>query len=600
MNLSPIDRLKCALPNLLPVAGLFLVVFGVVGMIFVQHPLQESQDPRSEAAVDQGYVEIDSISNTSREYQVEEGEAVTFELGISTEDLRQRDFSGIGTIDLVFNVITDTANSLEVIPKLQGFSEESTEVEVTDDGFLVATSLVANTDTLNVQFPRLTRILSISLIPERSGTLEINFDREHSVVRAADSDADILTMPDSITYQIGFVEGEATPTPTPSPTPTPTPTPKPDNDDQDSSVVSCNESCSTNADCPVSHRCFATTDGKRCRLATNPSNTSCQAASKNTTQTISTTNRQCNQSCQRNSECATGLSCVSGRCRNPANATNTSCAQLTQAETAAQVASCNESCSTNNDCAVNFRCYNGDCRLATNPSSSSCTPATQKTVSQLYEGKGGDTSDQSGTGNPALPDDSTDSANAEQPTNPTTDGQPDDTDRYNQEQTALDTLLNLLRDQRFSLPLLVLLGGIALLLLSLLIHLIRSVVNSRRQPPGSDSAASKVKPEPSVVSAPKTGAATTATSQKPLEYPVKPQQGLSVRPQTTVEHHPVSAAPSVEKEIDKSTDDSAKNNASEDSQDSNTAAEKPTRSAMLERMKHKQITPPGSTKKTDN
>ncbi len=62
----------------------------------------------------------------------------------------------------------------------------------------------------------------------------------------------------------------ATPTPIPNATATPTPRVTP--------VVGCNDICVTNADCSnASHICFAVSETEnRCRLETNPTNSSCQ------------------------------------------------------------------------------------------------------------------------------------------------------------------------------------------------------------------------------------------------------------------------------------------------------------------------------------
>lgn len=80
------------------------------------------------------------------------------------------------------------------------------------------------------------------------------------------------------TVSFTIVGPTATPTITPTVTPTPVPnataTPTP----RITPVVGCNDICATNADCSnASHICFAVSETEnRCRLETNPTNTSCQ------------------------------------------------------------------------------------------------------------------------------------------------------------------------------------------------------------------------------------------------------------------------------------------------------------------------------------
>jgi len=165
--------------------------------------------------------------------------------------------------------------------------------------------------------------------------------------------------------------------PTPTPTPTPSPTPTTDPGTGGVTVKSCNEICSSNAECAVNLAC---SDG-RCRLATNTGSSTCQP---NTTSDRGTSN--CDQYCADNTECDAGYSCWYNRCRNPLNIESSSCAPLTASQQNAIAVSCNQSCATNANCATNLRCYYGVCRLANNPTHTTCALPSRDTSNQLAKG----------------------------------------------------------------------------------------------------------------------------------------------------------------------------------------------------------------------
>lgn len=167
-----------------------------------------------------------------------------------------------------------------------------------------------------------------------------------------------------------------------NPSATPAISPSPTSNLGGNSVSTCNESCSSNADCDVNLRCYS----GQCRLVTNVTSPTCAVAPDRGL------SFQCNEYCADTRECASGLTCQNNRCRNPENLESATCAALTVAQRSSLVRSCNESCSSNADCDVNLRCYQGACRLATNPGSFSCSASTSKTVStSVYGTKGSDT-----------------------------------------------------------------------------------------------------------------------------------------------------------------------------------------------------------------
>jgi len=165
------------------------------------------------------------------------------------------------------------------------------------------------------------------------------------------------------------------PNPTPSPSPSPSPTPTPGQGGI--TVKSCNETCSSNAECAVNLAC---SDG-RCRLATNTGSSTCQPSTTSDRGTST-----CDQYCADNTECDAGYSCWYNRCRNPLNIESSTCAPLTASEQSAIVSSCNQACTTNAGCATNLRCYYGVCRLANNPTHTNCVAATADTSNQLAKG----------------------------------------------------------------------------------------------------------------------------------------------------------------------------------------------------------------------
>lgn len=179
-----------------------------------------------------------------------------------------------------------------------------------------------------------------------------------------------------------------------------------------------------------------------------------------------------------------------------------------------QIAGCNQSCIQNADCDINFRCFKTEigprCRLATNPSSNTCSPvaynpvATDKTTTIQYPEKGDliDPNPSNGLG------DDIDSGPDIEPSSPLISAPDDQLDEFEPtptptpdllaeekqaaqlaaEQTAMDTLKNLLRDGQFPLPIIVLIAGIAILALSVLIHLLKSLFKRKPKPcPNSTS-----------------------------------------------------------------------------------------------------------------
>lgn len=137
------------------------------------------------------------------------------------------------------------------------------------------------------------------------------------------------------------------------------------------STISCNELCTSNAQCPADYRCYNTGTEQRCRLVTNVSSTSCAS---NTNQSLA---RRCNEYCADTSECAVGYSCWYNKCRNPRNLDSIRCANppgYTTSNTVYTQAGCNVQCASSRGCQAGLRCYNGACRHPLNVTDISCSP----------------------------------------------------------------------------------------------------------------------------------------------------------------------------------------------------------------------------------
>lgn len=506
------------------VFSVFLIVLGVFGLYLVQTSIEQPQDLRQQASVEQGQVTV-TVSGPS---QLTAGTAATLTINANTNNL------ATDGIQLFFNVVTDTLDappSFDLVPN-KGLQLAYSEIEETTDGYLVAVIMlpaqIGQTFSSNQNDYS---IATMSFTPQQAGSITLNFDREQSISTAHDSNPprDELTHIDSYTFMV-IDDAQATPSPSPSPSPTPsvspdvspspspspTPSVSPDvspspsvspavspspsvspavspspSDDGSgtggNTVKSCNESCSSNDECAINHRCY----DNRCRLVTNVSSTSCENPADQGL------NRSCNEYCADSRECGGDYTCWNNRCRNPYNVENESCAQLTQVQYQQYVSSCNQTCSTNNDCSTNLRCYQGRCRLATNVGSSSCSAAKTQTVSVAYTKpknttpKGGDF--MSPTGSPSSspvasgsPKASTSPFSSAKPSaSPLAPTYTDTSSDETGDETALEALTRNLKERGAGFPLAMIGSGLFLILLILfLLAMSRRKDSSPRPPTG--------------------------------------------------------------------------------------------------------------------
>lgn len=100
---------------------------------------------------------------------------------------------------------------------------------------------------------------------------------QKQIIRTCNPTSESLNCPLTGCLNVAECAPTSTPTPTSTPRPTATPTPRPTV--TPTPVVGCNELCSSNARCSsLDYICFTVGEENRCRLATNPTNSSCQPA----------------------------------------------------------------------------------------------------------------------------------------------------------------------------------------------------------------------------------------------------------------------------------------------------------------------------------
>lgn len=445
-NETTISKIKKNLRNLIPYLGTLLVAAGIIGLLFIQKPLQTSQDIRKEAAEDKTV----TWPNITSELRVPLVENKTGELAFHLNNGGYT-FRKIYAVFSLSNKDLDTPEIL--VNDGSGFEAEKIDVEKTTDGYLV--SVVAVPHNLNwFTEPTDKSLIKVKLVPKKAGTLVLNFDQDRTYGETF-GPAILIHVPGEIKYDITGT----TPPPTSPPPTSPPPV-----------IQGCNETCSSNAGCQVGMRCYTVDGENRCRLATNPTSSSCQ--SSNNDQEIQ---RSCNQYCASNAECTTGLTCWNSFCRNPENPEDNRCANPTSQQAALTINGCSEKCSTNADCAINLRCYEGECRLATNPSSTSCSAVTKQTVSTAYLNKATDdiTSEEladsdtpAKKGDTLVPPNENEIKYINQENALTERITADDT--IQPDETILGLLRSLISNSESKLPLFVMLLGVMLLILSIL------------------------------------------------------------------------------------------------------------------------------------
>lgn len=488
--------------NVSLVLSIILVILGLFTLFATQKSIKEPQELRQQASVADGQVTMAFEPATGAKLLL--GEEAQIDFQINTNQVQ------IDGVQLVFNIVTDTLITppdFQLDPNV-GLQVIYQEVEQVADGYLVSVALFPDTISSTSSFSTAdyTTIGSLVFNPSISGQVEINFDVENSLGPVHDSDPveDELRHIETLTYSVLEAHQNTSPSilpsaspeesilpsaspeesvlPSASPEESVLPSASPDDNSNGlGGVVSCNESCSSNNECAVNHRCY----NGQCRLVTNVTSDTCSVVS-NPDYGIA---RGCNEYCADNNECAAGYSCYFNRCRNPLNLESTSCAAPSRQVYQAMTSSCNQACATHKDCAANLLCYgpSNTCRLASNPGSISCTPASYSTVSNMYSTKGGLT-----TGSDTNTDSDTTSQSSVSPqpsSSPIGMVKSPDTDSELpiKDETALDTVGSyfdgLLKDRGISLPFFLIAGGSILLLIVIVLSVIGRVFGGNSAPP---------------------------------------------------------------------------------------------------------------------
>jgi hypothetical protein len=208
---------------------------------------------------------------------------------------------------------------------------------------------------------------------------------------------------------------------------------------------------------------------------------------------------------------------------------------------AAQVINCNQICKSNADCETNFRCYDTGvgskrCRLAANPTNNLCAAAGQ--VVQVATPK---PASEKGTivVTPVPTPDEIPYFPVETPIDtPIPTLTPEEIEREAElrrlsEQTAMDTLLNLLQDQSLSLPIIVTLLGVLLLVVSVVAHFLKKLLGvfNRDQ---DDDPKPPPKTKPALFEGPATKNGQDREANQPPPRPIAPPP--KIRPQARLEH----------------------------------------------------------------
>ncbi len=280
-------------------------------------------------------------------------------------------------------------------------------------------------------------------------------------------------------------------------------------------IRQCNESCDSNAQCEINHFCYQ----GRCRLADNPTNSDCEGVPDQGL------NFGCDHYCADSRECAGEFTCLENHCRLPDNPDDPFCRPSTETIQEKISETCNDACASHADCSINMRCYGGLCRLASHPSNPDCQPQTTVTT-PIRQPRPSPTATPSLKGGPEATE-STAATDSAQPATPAAIIQPSPSPSPTtrpiptplpEEETALDAVINSLRDWGVpvnTLPIIAVAAGAILLLLVLIPKIIDHFQNDELD---LSSSATTQRTEPSQKP-------PTLTTDR-LEHPVQPQSSM--------------------------------------------------------------------------
>lgn len=282
--------------QLLILSSLALIL--LLGTVVSFRLSQQTQDIRQEASTPTGLVRV----RVEPQGALQVGQPNYLNFMINTNQIQ------VDGVQLEFTLNTDTADRFDLVP-VAGNPLQLLSKKIVHQGGSEHAGQLIGIANIGEPFSSTQDTIFAQLIftPTTAGTLSLTFDQVNSLSTVFDSDPvrDELGVVESVSFQI------ASPTSTPVPTAT----------IAQITNRQCNEQCDTNAQCAVNLMCAS----GRCRLATNPTSTSCSAP---TTQLAT-----CNQTCTNNASCTAGLTCYNTRCRNPQHPQSSTCSAPTNTPT---------------------------------------------------------------------------------------------------------------------------------------------------------------------------------------------------------------------------------------------------------------------------
>ncbi len=176
--------------GVLVLTGLLLLT-----MVVSQKSIQESQDIRQEASVVEGKVKV----SATYPQEIVVGKEVAIELKVNTNQVR------VNGVQLVFDVVTEVADQIQIDAKADGLLVLSTEVDRVQHGFTAEIKAISSNPEKPFSTSAATTFAVVTFTPTKTGEITFNFDTERSIAPIYDSQPikDELTHVAPITVQVG-------------------------------------------------------------------------------------------------------------------------------------------------------------------------------------------------------------------------------------------------------------------------------------------------------------------------------------------------------------------------------------------------------------
>ncbi len=172
------DRVRSQMGSLATMLGFMLVVSGIVGLFFIQAPLQQTTEDRSQAANDEAPVSTTfaPTPGTQLVYNQALKQPVSVDFLMNTAN-RQ-----VETIQYVFNMVAPTleaAPEITLEPSTQLQSARA-EIQQVADGYLISINLVPKTPGSTFVTTTPTKLFSLAFQPTAEGAMSLSFDDENT------------------------------------------------------------------------------------------------------------------------------------------------------------------------------------------------------------------------------------------------------------------------------------------------------------------------------------------------------------------------------------------------------------------------------------